>query len=223
MNRTLQPELLDELPAADPRAIHSRRDLRRINSFMGNARTLKRFLEPQLFGKFVTLVEVGAGDGNIGFQIAGHFSAAGIAGRLILVDQQPVLSQATTAPRNWTHEVVQADVFEWLGTTPKVDVIVANLFLHHFDGEQLRILFSGIATSANAFAAAEPLRGKVASWFAKQVWAIGCNEVTCHDAEISVKAGFVGDELSRLWPRGWKLTEKRAGLFTHFFGAIREP
>jgi hypothetical protein len=223
MNRTLQPDLLDELPATDQRAIHSRRDLRRINSLMGNARTLKRYLEPQLFGEFVTLVEIGAGDGNIGFQIAEHFSAARIAGRLILVDQQPVLSQATTAPRHWTHEVVQADVFEWLGTTPKVDVIVANLFLHHFESEQLRTLLPLIARSTNVFASAEPLRGKVASWFARKVWTIGCNEVTCHDAEISVKAGFVGDELSRLWPRGWKLTEKRAGLFTHFFGAIRQP
>jgi hypothetical protein len=221
MNRTLEPELLDELPAADPRAIRSRRDLRRINSLMGNARILKRFLDPRWFGDFITLVEIGAGDGNIGLQIAEHFSRAGIAGRLILIDQQPVCSKAMIAPENWSCEVIQADVFAWLETVPKVDVIIANLFLHHFEGEQLRNLVSGIARSTNVFAAVDPLRGQFASWFSRKVWVIGCNEVTCHDAEISVKAGFVGDELSQLWPRGWTLTEKRAGLFSHFFGAIR--
>jgi len=31
------PELLDELPPDDPRAVHSRGDLRRVNKLMGNA------------------------------------------------------------------------------------------------------------------------------------------------------------------------------------------
>ena len=35
--RRLEPELLDQLPADDPRAMRSRRDLTRINGFMANA------------------------------------------------------------------------------------------------------------------------------------------------------------------------------------------
>ena len=42
MERSLQAELLDELPADDPRAVGSRRDLRRINALMGNARLMAR-------------------------------------------------------------------------------------------------------------------------------------------------------------------------------------
>ena len=42
MERSLQAELLDELPANDPRAVGSRHDLRRINALMGNARLMAR-------------------------------------------------------------------------------------------------------------------------------------------------------------------------------------
>ena len=42
MERCIQREWLDELPPEEPRAIHSRRDLQRINAWMGNARILAR-------------------------------------------------------------------------------------------------------------------------------------------------------------------------------------
>jgi hypothetical protein len=37
MQRQLQAEILDHLAADDPRARQSRRDLRKINAFMGHA------------------------------------------------------------------------------------------------------------------------------------------------------------------------------------------
>src|ERR1700737_979923 len=37
MMRAIERELLDELPADDLRAIHSRRDLQRVNAWMGHA------------------------------------------------------------------------------------------------------------------------------------------------------------------------------------------
>jgi hypothetical protein len=50
---------------------------------------------------------------------------------------------------------------------------------------------------------------------------IGCNEVTRHDAVVSVRAGFVDQELSALWPERtrWHLQEEAAGLFSHCFVA----
>jgi len=51
------------------------------------------------------------------------------------------------------------------------------------------------------------------------LWAIGCNDVTRHDAVASVCAGFSGRELSALWPdkQNWRLTEQRTGAFSHLF------
>jgi hypothetical protein len=55
------------------------------------------------------------------------------------------------------------------------------------------------------------------------LFAIGCNDVSRHDAVASVRAGFSGRELSRLWPErdGWTLHEAPAWPFTHAFAALR--
>ncbi|OYU98743.1 MAG: hypothetical protein CFE26_27060, partial [Verrucomicrobiales bacterium VVV1] len=57
--RQLVPELLDALPAADPAAVHSRRDLRRINALMGNTRWFRRTL-PHLTTPADRALELGA-------------------------------------------------------------------------------------------------------------------------------------------------------------------
>ena len=53
--------------------------------------------------------------------------------------------------------------------------------------------------------------------------AIGCNDVSRHDAVISVRAGFADHELSALWPASspYRLEEYAAGLFSHCFVAQR--
>jgi hypothetical protein len=54
--------------------------------------------------------------------------------------------------------------------------------------------------------------------------AIGCNDVSRHDAVVSVRAGFSDRELSELWPadRRWSLHEHAALPFTHCFAARRD-
>ena len=66
-------------------------------------------------------------------------------------------------------------------------------------------------------------RSRRALLAARLLGLIGCNRVTCHDAVISVRAGFRGRELSSLWPEGgdWQLNEAPAGLFSHLFLASR--
>jgi hypothetical protein len=104
-----------------------------------------------------------------------------------------------------------------------VEIVVANLFLHHFPEAQLARLFEAVSSRTRLFVAVEPRRGAWPLFCARWLWAIGCNAVTCYDAEISVRAGFAGRELSALWPAGaeWELCEKEAGLFSHAFVAHR--
>lgn len=218
MKRVVQPELLDELPPDDPRAIHSRRDLRRINKIMANARPIIQFLRGNELKSPVTLAEIGAGDGNISGRVARALSACRISGNVLLIDRQPL--SATEIP-GWKVQTIKADVFAWLEKTVPVDVIIANLFLHHFSDAQLREMFQRCAVLCNLFVTSEPRRSSLALWFSRRLTLIGCNDVTRHDAEISVQAGFSGTELSSLWPIGsaWNVTEKKGGLFTHFFAA----
>ena len=224
MTRILEPELLDELPATDPRAIHSRRDLRRINVLMGNARPIIRFVEDFLQTRAsklpLVVAEIGAGDGNVSMEVVNAIERRTLVGELLLVDREPSKPMGDV---DWKVHAVKADVFAWLKDAPRVDVMIANLFLHHFDDSQLRELLSQCAERCDCFAASEPRRSGIAEWFSRRVGLIGCNDVTKHDAVISVRAGFNGLGLSSLWSmkKDWRVSERRAGLFTHFFGAMR--
>src|SRR4029077_11259442 len=100
---------------------------------------------------------------------------------------------------------------------------IANLFLHHFEGQRLSTLLRGASTRTRWFAACEPRRSPGALAAASLLGFIGCNRVTVHDARISVRAGFRDRELSAFWPGGheWALEEWQAGRFTHGFVARR--
>jgi hypothetical protein len=104
-----------------------------------------------------------------------------------------------------------------------VELIIANLFLHHFADEPLKNLFQFLATRTPLFAAAEPRRGLPGKIGSRLLGILGCHPVTQHDARVSVEAGFSGNELSGLWSSrsSWNFQECRMGLFTHFFSAER--
>jgi hypothetical protein len=147
---------------------------------------------------------------------------------LTLVDRLQLLAPETIeafARLGWHGENVTSDVFDWLRTKSdeSVDVIVANLFLHHFSAEELREMLRLCAERTQLFVAVEPRRAAIPLTFSKLLWAIGCNSVTRHDAVVSVRAGFAGKEISQLWPSysRWELVECPAGLFSHLFVASR--
>jgi hypothetical protein len=53
---------------------------------------------------------------------------------------------------------------------------------------------------------------------------LGANAVTRRDGVLSVRAGFIGTELSAAWPGeagAWQLDEYDDGLFTHCLCAVR--
>src|SRR5947209_4251989 len=71
MQRLLESELLDHLPPEDPGAIRSRKDLRRVNEWMGHPRIIARELRKRSPRR---ILELGAGDGNFMLRVA-HLSA----------------------------------------------------------------------------------------------------------------------------------------------------
>lgn len=230
MQRLVEPELLDTLAPDDPRAIRSRTDLRRINRLMGTQSLLGASLDTMLQGSApMRLVELGAGDGTLLLRLARRRARHWPAITLGLLDLQPVVSEETLAryrELGWQVEAIHADVFDWLAQ-PRVEaapIILANLFMHHFDGRRLQALLAGIADRAHAFVCLEPRRSQFALLGSRLLGAIGCNDVTRHDAVISVRAGFSAQELSRQWPnpKMWNLQETAVGLFSHRFQAVRK-
>ena len=225
MLRRVEPELLDELPAAAPDAIASRRDLRRVNRWMGNAGLMGRMLAGSEAPRRV--IELGAGDGTLLLRLAAQWPARGPKFTALLIDRHNLVSDQTRREFNalgWEVETVQADVFDWLAQPgPSADWLLANLFLHHFQTQRLRDLLSLAAAKTMRFVACEPRRAPLPLMATRLLRLIDCNAVTRHDARVSVCAGFAGSELSALWPQDgrWKLCEKPTGLFSHCFVARR--
>jgi hypothetical protein len=250
MKRIIEPEWLDELPPEDPRAAGSRRDLRRLNTCMRNHAIMAKSLQTAANGHAPKqIIELGAGDGDFLLRVARRLSLFGVPSReardgpnrpkpelrtsgvwsevsVTLLDRQKVVTPQTVAAfasLGWRAEAVVADIFDWLQTPVPAEIVIVNEVLHHFDDAHLAGLFRGIAGRTRLFVAIEPRRAPWQLFCSRLLWAINCNSVTRHDATVSVRAGFVREELSALWPdkRNWQLTEQRAGWFSHLFIAQR--
>lgn len=236
MHRVVTAELLDGLSPHDPRAMRSRRDLRRVHRAMGTRSILLRELRAMRLTRLeiepLRVLEIGAGDGSLMLGVAQALSGAWPKVALTLLDRQALLTPATVAAYQevgWTAVAELGDVLDWaapdtgalpLGVSPRWDLIVANLFLHHFEGEQLTRLLQAIAEKSDRLLACEPRRDWLALAGSHLTGLIGANAVTREDAVLSVHAGFAGQELSALWPSNgepWRNQEHAAGLFSHCF------
>lgn len=226
MERALQPELLDSLPAGDPLAVASRKDLRRVNTWMGHGRLLCQAAQRLLAGSAspCRIVEIGAGDGTLMLGVARTLAPKLGPVHLTLVDRVRVVEPATLSAfenLDWKVDVIETDLWAWIDRSdPRpADLTVANLFLHHFDREALTGLMHHLQVRTRAFLACEPRRHQIGLWGARLLAFAGCNRITRHDAVISVRAGFSSQELSRLWPNdpAWVIEESRVGWFTHLF------
>ncbi len=222
-SRILEPELLDALAADDPRARASRRDLVRINFVMRQQAIMAGLLRPLTAPR--RLADLGSGDGRFLLGVARRLAPRWPGVTALVVDQQNIVSQETRAgfaALGWTCQCVTGDIFEVM---PQLDaeIIIANLFLHHLDDAALARLLGLAAARARAFVACEPRRSPASLFASRMVFALAANDVTRHDAVASVRAGFAGRELSRLWPgQGWRLHEGPALPFTHVFSARRD-
>jgi SAM-dependent methyltransferase len=212
----------------DPRAIRSRRDLRRINRIMGNIQIIDSLLNDSLARPPLRIAELGAGDGSLLLRLAKRRARSWPGVTLTLVDRQNLLSaptRAAFADLGWTVHAAAMDVFAWLERErhPRYDAVVANLFVHHFEADALSRLFRAIAQITECFVACEPRRARVPLLGSHLVGAVGANSVTRRDAVLSVRAGFRDRELSAHWPDNgeWRTSETDARLFSHTFAAVR--
>jgi hypothetical protein len=222
--RRLETELLDVLPADDPAAVGSRRDLRFLNAVMLHPGIMARRMRRHAVDAPRRIIELGAGDGSLmlrlGRRLARHWPGVGA----VLVDRQDIVAPETRqaiSSLGWRADRVTQDVIDFLVVAEPADMIIANLFLHHFRPPQLSEIFTQCAKLAPILIALEPRRATLPLLGSQLIGLLGCNHVSRHDAVASVRAGFQAGELSAMWPdrQGWNFDEGRVGVWTHCFVA----
>lgn len=228
--RRVLPELLDELPPADPRARRSRRDLQRVHYAMGTVSILRRMLAKlRLAMPPRRIIEIGAGDGTLTLRLLRTLHGDWAGGDLTLLDRHDIVAPETREAfkqLGWRVTTRCAEVLGWAQapSTECYDLCVATLFLHHFNHSSLGVLLQAIADRTNALVACEPRR-HWAGWLGSRlVGFIGANGVTRSDAVASVAAGFADLELTKAWPDAdgaWAVEEYLGRPFSHCFVATR--
>jgi hypothetical protein len=215
MKRVLVPELLDSLPAEDPGAVASRRDLRMVNGIMGNFRWLLGQLANVPPDGMV--LEIGAGDGSFAQQACRRMPS--LAPRYHAIDLAP-------RPSGWPVEAGwhQADV--WSGSAAEqlrqTSVLVANLVLHHFSDAELHRL-GELLPACHTILACEPCRRERHVWQGRLLFPF-LHRITRHDMVVSIRAGFREDELSAamgLDPGQWRGAASETWLGAYRFVAVR--
>lgn len=226
--RQVEPEILDALPPLDAGAKQSRKDLILINQIMGHASLLRDALS-QVMKKHgpIHIAEMGAGDGSLARNIFKTFGQISAGSTLHFIDHAKTLAnEAREALERQGWQVVEhvQDIRDWVHeSSDPLDACYANLFLHHFDDASLKPLVHSLTRRTRHFVCCEPRRHRLGLLGAAGLRLLGCNDVTLHDARISVKAGFLAKELSTLWnseaEETWELSEGSSGCFSHFFKA----
>jgi hypothetical protein len=215
MERSVQPEILDQLPACNIDAIASRRDLLKINGLMGNFRWLENTLRQEHPSADCRFLELGAGDGTLAKRLIPNLPR----GSYSAIDLAP-------EPADWPSgaEWIRQDLCKFAGFDTYTHVI-ANLMLHHFEADTLRKIGQRItAGSVRTIIACEPCRRPIHRHQLRAGKWIGFNRVTLHDGSVSVEAGFRGDELPKLLtlnPHHWQWTIRESWMGAYRMWAQR--
>ncbi len=207
-HRRLQPELLDMLPQADPDAIRAREEMLLVNGIMGNHRWIECMIRRHGETGW-RITELGAGDGALSLRLL----KAGLC-RVVALHAMDLAPR----PKNWPREAKWScgDVLK--NALPESEIVIANLFLHHFTAEQLRALGSRISPATHLFVAAEPARWRIFTIMGRLFCELAkLNHVQRHDMQASIRAGFRGDELRHALGlgEGWRVSVQSHPLGSH--------
>ena len=151
---------------------------------MGNTRWFLRNL-PRLIDQGDRVLELGAGTGDLGQALSPH----GV--QVHAMDRCPPPA-AWPAARSW-HEADALTFNEY----SSYSVVIGNLIFHHFSSTELAALGAKFKPSARLIIACEPARYRCFQLlFSFIAPLIGANDVTRHDAHVSIAAGFRREELA---------------------------
>jgi len=207
--RRVEPELLETLTHDHPDAIRSREDLLQVNGIMGNHRWIARMIRRHAHPGW-RITEIGAGDGALSLQLV----QKGLC-------QASALHAFDLAPRpvTWPNESAwtQGDLFAH--PLPGSQVLLANLFLHHFQPDQLRTLGQRISPETRLIIAAEPARRRIHTVMGRFFCILAeLHPVTRYDMQVSIRAGFRSLELPESLGLGtdWEITVRET-----LFGGYR--
>jgi SAM-dependent methyltransferase len=188
--RATDDELLDTgVPESE--AVESLADLRFVNRWLGNPGRLAAATAPYLRRRpRPLLLDVGCGSADIPMMLRARWP-----GPLTAVGVDIKLLHLRVAPRE-IHRVV-ADVRRLPFAPATFDVVVASLFLHHFDAPELPAVLAALFRLARGALVVNDLRrARVPYLFGRALFpALFRSRVSVSDGLLSIRRAFTDEEL----------------------------
>jgi ubiquinone/menaquinone biosynthesis C-methylase UbiE len=208
MNRSTAKEMMDA--PDNPRDLleDDLRNLRIINRYLGNYRSvlrgLKRIVEEQKLRHF-SLLDVGTGSGDIPVKIAAWARRKNLAAELIALDPEPVTLRAAVHQTRDYPEIalVRSDGRALPFATGSFDFVLSSQMLHHFSEEGIIHLLRGWSRVARrAIIVSDLIRHPVAYHGIGLLTKLFTrNIMTRTDAPLSVERAFTLEEWRELFER----------------------
>jgi SAM-dependent methyltransferase len=189
--RATETEMLDD-GVPDEEALRSLADIRFVNRWLGNRGRLAAAVRPYLESSPTPrLLDVGCGSADIPAHLLRTAPRP-----LLAVGVDIKLLHLEAAPREVRR--VRADVRALPFPPRSFDVVMASLFLHHFDGPEVADVLRGLfALTRGALVINDLRRARVPYAFARATFPLLLrSRVGRNDGLLSIRRAFTRDELA---------------------------
>jgi 2-polyprenyl-3-methyl-5-hydroxy-6-metoxy-1,4-benzoquinol methylase len=218
MQRTLTAELLDEDLGTRAEIAQSFDDLWRINRWLGGVHS-NLFLLERVFERagvdHLRVLDVGAGDARLAKSLARVLGQRKLKAEFVALDRRHGhLRNGHPCGRGLP--AVAADVFDLPFRENSFDVVMCNLFFHHFSGERAQELLQRLAAMASHAVIVNDLERNLLPYlFIRIAYPFARSRITRHDGPASVRQAYTRAELQTLAARaGFRnFTVERLGAF----------
>jgi ubiquinone/menaquinone biosynthesis C-methylase UbiE len=211
MRRVTVPELLDDDLGTPAEIAQSLRDLQRINEWFGGTRTTVRLLQRianEGNRRTLTLLEVGAGNGQVPMAARERLAQRGIKLRVTLLDRV-----ASHLPQN-RFAAVAAEATQLPFRDESFDVVACNLVAHHFDVETLeRFASEALRVARVAVLINDLIRNRLHLALTYAGLPLFQSRITRHDAPASVRQAYTLEEMRSIVSR---TAARRIEISTHY-------
>lgn len=201
MRRTTSVELLDDDRGTPAEIERSLDDLWRINRWLGGVSSSLHLLE-RFFARTgphpVRVLDVGAGDSRLAGRLQSELRRRNLRAEFVVLD------------RRWSHlrrgdpaasglKPVVADVFNLPFPDGSFNVVMSNLFFHHFSGDAAQNLLRRLAGVASEAVVVNDLERNLLPYlFIRLGYPFARSPITRHDGPASVRQAYTRRELRAL-------------------------
>ena len=181
-------------------------DIRSVNRLLGGSKVVVEAVEPYLIDsggdRPVTILDVGTGGADIPLALAAAARRLGRRAHVVAIDRDPVTVALARQAVGASDEirVERADALDPGFPPGSFDLVVASMFLHHFDEPHAIRLLTGFRRLARRAVLVNDLRRHAIPWafIATAARITRRHPMFVHDAPLSVLRGFTAAELARI-------------------------